>query len=44
MCHSPCSWVATPSPNPTRVMVWLEQTSIGYNPYVRSFNGCCMEG
>jgi hypothetical protein len=34
-CHSPCSWTAALSLNPTGSTKWLGGTSAGYNPYVR---------
>jgi hypothetical protein len=44
MCHSPCSQVAAPSPNPTGGTVWPKGTFVGYNPCVRLFSSCCEEG
>jgi hypothetical protein len=38
MHHSPCSQVATPSPNPTGGTKWLGGTSACGNPCARSFN------
>jgi hypothetical protein len=42
--RSPCSRVASPSPNPTRGTVWPRGTSVGYNPFVRSSSSYCEEG